>query len=230
MNHLSFPEMMKLSEKGIINKCFAKLKDRFPVCMSCVFGMSHHRPWQSKGTPGTIRKDSKTYPGDCVSIYQLVSAQPGMIPKISGYLTNMIIWGATVFVDNVSEFTHISLMRYITLDDTMLAITSFERLANDGGVTTKSYRADNGRFVDKGFHSAVQEINQTITLCAVGGHHKNRIIEKNIKELTVIARTLLLHSMRHWPKYTTRMMWLFALKEAAVLLNKLYVRAYGRRN
>ena len=99
--------------------------------MSCVFGMSHRRPWQPKGTPVTISKDSETEPADCVRIDQLVSAQPGLIPQISGYLENMRIWGATVFVDHVSDFNHVALMRYITLDETLLAKTSFERLEND---------------------------------------------------------------------------------------------------
>ena len=78
MNHLRIPAMMKILEKGIINKQFAKLKDRFPICMSCIFGMSQRQPWQSK--PGTIRKYSETETGDCVSIDQLVSAQPVLIP------------------------------------------------------------------------------------------------------------------------------------------------------
>ena len=84
----------------------------------------------------------------------------------------MRIWGATVFVDHVSDYTHVALMRDLTLDETLLAKTYFERLANERGVAIKAYRADNGSFSDKGFHDAVQDINQTITLCAVGGHHQ----------------------------------------------------------
>ena len=79
MNHLPFPEIMKLLDKGIINKRFVKIKYRLPVCMSCIFGVSHRRPWQSKVTPGTIRKYSETDYGGCVSIDQLFSAQPGLI-------------------------------------------------------------------------------------------------------------------------------------------------------
>ena len=119
MNHLPFPEMMKLLEKRRINKRFAKLKKRLPVYMSCFFGMSHRRPWRSKDTPVTIRKDIETEPGNCVSIDHLVYAQPGLIPQKSGYMTNMRIWGATIFVDNVSDFTHVALMRYLTLDETL---------------------------------------------------------------------------------------------------------------
>ena len=34
-----------------------------------------------------------------------------------------------------------------------------------------------GGFTDTGFHSAAQESNQTITFCAVGGHHQNGVFE-----------------------------------------------------
>ena len=93
----------------------------------------------------------------------------------------MRIWGATVFVDHVSDYTHVALMRDLNLDKAILAKTSFERLENDVGVAIKAYIAHNGRFADKGFHDAVQDSNQTITLCAVGGHHQNGIVEINIK-------------------------------------------------
>ena len=142
----------------------------------------------------------------------------------------MRIWGAAVFVDHVSDYTHVVLMRDLTLDETLLTKTSLERLSNDRGVAIKSYRADNGRFAYKGFHDAVQDSNQTITFCAVGGHHQNVIVERNIKELTLIARTLLLHAIRHWPEYITTMMWLFDLKEAAFRLNKFSIWTDGRSN
>ena len=41
MNHLPLPAMIKLAENGNIDKSFAELKNRQPVCMSCVFGRSH---------------------------------------------------------------------------------------------------------------------------------------------------------------------------------------------
>jgi hypothetical protein len=63
-------------------------------------------------------------------------------------------------------------MRDLTLDKTLLAKASFERHANEGGVTINSYRADNGRFADSGFQQAIKDCNQKITYCAVGAHHQ----------------------------------------------------------
>ena len=230
LNHVPFPTLIRMALAGRINKKFAKLRERVPVCMSCIFGMSHRKPWRSKAAPGSIRKDSETEPGDCISIDQLVSAQAGLIPQMSGYLTNMRIWGATVFVDHVSDYVYVALMRDLTLDETLLAKTSFERHAQDGGVRIKAYRADNGRFADQGFRDAVSGSDQQITYCAVGAHHQNGIVERRIKELTLIGRTLLLHAVRHWPGYITTMMWPFALKEAAYRLNKLSIDQDGCSN
>ena len=186
MNHLPLLPMIKLAKNGNIDKRFAKLKNRQPVCISCVFGRSRRQPWRSKKTPGAIYKEIETEHGDCVSIDQIVSAQSGIIPQMSGYLTNTRIWGATVFVDHASDYTHVALMRDLTLDETILAKTSFERLENDRGVAIKAYRADNGRFSDKGFHDTVQDSNQTITVCAVGAHHQNGIVERKIKVSSLI--------------------------------------------
>ncbi len=146
---------------------------------------------------------------------------------MTGFLTNLRIWGATIFVDHFSDYVFVALMRDLTLDETLLAKTSFERHANEGGVNSESYCADNGRFADSGFQQAVKDCNQKITHCPVKAHHQNGIVERRIKELTLISRTLLLHAKCHWPDYVTTMMWPFALKEAAYRLNWLSLRSDG---
>ena len=60
-------------------------------------------------------------PGDGVYVDQIVSAQPGLIPKISGFLTSKRLWGATTSVDHVSDYVYVHLMRDLTLDETLLA-------------------------------------------------------------------------------------------------------------
>ncbi len=80
-----------------------------------------------------------------------VSAQPGLVPQMSGFLTNLRIWGATIFVDHFSDYVYAALMRDLTLDETLLAKTAFERHASEGGISISSYRADNSRFADSGF-------------------------------------------------------------------------------
>jgi hypothetical protein len=91
MNHLPFPAMITLAENKRINKKFVRLKHRLPICMSCIFGTSHCKPCRTKGAHGSICKDSDNAPGKCVSMDQLVSAQPGLIPQVAGFLMNLRI-------------------------------------------------------------------------------------------------------------------------------------------
>ena len=97
---------------------------------------------------------------------------------MAGFLTNLRIWGATVFMDHFSDYDYVALMRDLTLHKNLLAKTAFERHANKGGVSISAYRADNGRFSDAGFQKAIKDANQTITFCAVGAHHQNGIANR----------------------------------------------------
>jgi hypothetical protein len=54
---------------------------------------------------------------------------------MAGIFTNLCIWGATIFVDHFSDYVFVALMRDLTLDKTLLAKSSFERHANEGGVS-----------------------------------------------------------------------------------------------
>jgi hypothetical protein len=54
LSHLPFPAMIVLAEKGKIKKKFARLKLCLPICMSCIFGKAHRKPWRSKGSKGSI--------------------------------------------------------------------------------------------------------------------------------------------------------------------------------
>jgi hypothetical protein len=125
---------------------------------------------------------------------QMISAKPGLIPQMADFLTNMRIWGATIFVDHYLDYIFVALMHDLTLDETLLATSSFERHANEGGVSIIFYRADNRQFADAGFQQAIKDSNQKITYCTVRAHHQHGIVEQQIKELTLISRTLLLHA------------------------------------
>ena len=67
-------------------------------------------------------------PGDGVSVDQIVSAQPGLIPQMSGFLTSKRLWVATTFVDHVSDYVYVHIIRDLTLDETLLAKEATEKL------------------------------------------------------------------------------------------------------
>lgn len=105
---------------------------------------------------------------------------------MAGFLTSDRTWGATTFCDHVSDFVYVHLMRNFTLEETLLAKKAYEKLLAQAGRKAKHYQADNGRFSDVGFQNYI-----------VGAHHQNGIIENKNKQLTLGARTLLLHGIRY---------------------------------
>ena len=92
------------------------------MCVVCQFGQAHCRPLRVKGKKiESICRPEQTIPGDGVSVDQIVSAQPGLVPQMPGFLTSKRLWGAATFVDHVSDYVYEHLMRDLTLDETLLA-------------------------------------------------------------------------------------------------------------
>ncbi len=87
--------------------------------MACLFGQAHKCPWRSKSKQKhPIRKPTDDAPGKRSSLDQMVS---GLIPQMSGRLTNLRIMGATVFVDHYSDHVYVYLMKDLTLSETLMA-------------------------------------------------------------------------------------------------------------
>ncbi len=179
-------------------------------------------------TQSTIRKASDNHPGATVSVDQMISAQTGLIPQISGHLTWAWIWAATISIDHCSDLVHVHLMCDQTQDSTLDAKASFERMANLHNVQVQLYHSDNGQFAEKRFLEEVRHCNHEILFCAVGAHNQNGLIECKIKDLMLITQTLLLHTKRHWPEMITTMLWQQALKAAETHLNHLSMNANGK--
>jgi hypothetical protein len=115
----------------------------------------------------------------------MVSAQPGLIPQMSGHLSNLCIMAARIFVDHFSDHVYVYLMKDLMLSETLLAKHAYERFLASLGIESKAYHADNGQFADKGFRDDCISSNQTITFCRLESHHQNGIAERKIKDITL---------------------------------------------
>jgi len=91
---------------------------------------------------GSIRNANETQPCDGTSVDQIVSAQPGLIPQMAGFLTSNRIWGTTNFCDHTSDFVYVHLMRNFTLEETLLAKRAYEKVLRQAGRTAKHYHAE----------------------------------------------------------------------------------------
>ncbi len=85
---LAIQQILMLAKRGCLPKILLKLQDKLPLCVACQFGNSHHCPWCTKGKKKWLySKAGSNKPGDRVSVDQIISAQPGLIPQMAGFLT-----------------------------------------------------------------------------------------------------------------------------------------------
>jgi hypothetical protein len=82
---------MTMAEQGEIPKCLAATKGWCPICVACLFGLAHKQLWRPKSKQKhPIWKLTDDASGKQASLNQMVSAQPGLIPQMSGHLTNLL--------------------------------------------------------------------------------------------------------------------------------------------
>ena len=104
---------------------------------------------------------------------------------------------------------------------TSKTVEDFEQEAESLGFKIKHYRTDNAPFRCKGFDEHIQHNCQTIDFSGVGAHHENAVAERNIKTVTWLARTMLLHAMIMWPDRADPTLWPFALDYAVYMWNRM---------
>ena len=149
--------MDKLVANNLLPKKFKTLKGKPVMCPPCMFGRMRKRAWRTKGVHHkSIRKKQDNFPGAKISTDQLVVAQPGLVPRISGRHTNERICGATGFLDHHTNYSYSILQTSLDGDQTLNAKLSFKSHAHSCGMKIRAYRADNGRFAEKSFLDAIQ--------------------------------------------------------------------------
>jgi hypothetical protein len=90
---------------------------------------------------------------------------------MAGFLTSKRIWGYTTFVDHVSDYIDVHLMKDFTIMETYLGKLAFKKLCAKADCSVEHYQANNGQFSDKELLAACNNLNQTIEFCGVGAHH-----------------------------------------------------------
>ena len=125
--HASKQQMLRMAEFNLIPKELLYFKNKpAPLCVSCEFSRARKRSSHSSRT-GPLRKPSQNFPGAAVSMDQLVSAQPGLVPQVGGHLTRDRIWAVNIAVDHYSDFHKAVLMRGTTELETLDAKLATEK-------------------------------------------------------------------------------------------------------
>ena len=97
-----------------------------------------------------------------ISIDQMVSVQPGLIPRATGALTHKSFWAATSLMDHYFEYFYAHFMRATSDEETLWAKEAYEHLESTHWARLCAYREDIGRFTDTQFKETVQTYGQQI--------------------------------------------------------------------
>ena len=145
--HLPYRILFWLSSLRFLPKLLIESRNKPPLFVACQLGQSHRRPWQTKVKKnGSIQRTKQTTPGDGVSVDHIVSAQPGLIPHMSGFITNQRLLSAPTFLNHVSNYVYVHLMRDLFLTDTLLAKSAMENVMAQARQTIKHYHTNNDQF------------------------------------------------------------------------------------
>jgi hypothetical protein len=204
-----------LASEGGLPKQLAECK--VPICPRCMYGKLTRQPWRVKSQTSQIAEKAN-YPGECVSLDQMVLTVRGLIAQLKGILTRQSYQIAPIFVD------HASVVHFQTCASSLQTVQAkheFERPASGTGVTIKRCHCDNGRFVDNMWTKNMKLKNQEISLCGTYAHHQNGKVEKRIRDLQELARTSLLHARTRWSEAINSFLWPYALRKGAVDFNTI---------
>ena len=215
--HISFAKLRIMANKGIIPKKFATCD--IPVCQACAYAKMIRKPWRNKPKNEALINNKTLRPGDVISVDQLVSPVPGFIAQMTGKLTVKRYRYATVFVDQASRVGYTHLQKSADADETVEAKVAFEAFMDSMGILVKAYHADNGIFRAHKWTQACAEQKQRLTFAGVNAHHQNGMAERRIRELQEMARTMMVHANRRWPRCFSTMLWPYALRMANHVYN-----------
>ena len=89
----------------------------------------------------------------------------------------------------------VALMMDITAELTLVVKKEFEHRCAVRGVKVEHYHAYNGIFAEPAWINECKRCKQDLTFCGVGAHHQNGISKRRIKDITLILRTMLFHTI-----------------------------------
>jgi hypothetical protein len=142
LGHLPFSRLKQLTINGKIPKKLAEVVP--PKCAGCLFGAMTKIPLRGKETKASHEVFVATKPGECVSVDQMTSTEPGFYAQLKGRLTKKRYRCATIFVDHFSRLRYVHPQADDTSVETIAPKCAFESFAAEHGVRILHNHCNNG--------------------------------------------------------------------------------------
>ena len=185
---------------GKMCETMGKHSVRIPKCAACQYGKQERNTKEGskqvkfEEREGILKKN-KLEPGDLVFTDQFESRIPGMVFSDRGTKVTVHTYkGGTLFVDAATCRIKAFCQSSFTAEETIQSKLTFEKQSYGEGVTIKAYSSINGVYQAKDFMNELLKKGQGIKCSGVGGHHHNGVAENAIKNVTKIARTMMINA------------------------------------
>jgi GAG-pre-integrase domain len=195
-----------------------------PRCDACQYAKQKRRSSSTdikrpiKAQEGGI-SNNVLQPGQRVSLDLFQSTILGRLPNTKGKESDDEKYsGGAIFHDIASKFVFVRHQSNLTCAETVTSKHSFERYADEFGISIKEYLSDNHPFRSQGFVQDCVNSGQKQTFSGVGAHHQNRV-ERTWQTLLWWTRAMMQHFILHWPQEARLELWPFALDYAVWIWN-----------
>ena len=178
---------------------------------------------QARSLPLYETENDHLIPGQQVSVDHFVCSTKSCWLKSTGKtIASEKYTRGRLFNDHASGYVHVEFQVHLNTHETLQAKENFELFCRDHGVVPQSYLSDNAKcFTSKEFTEKLLLFEQVIRFAGVGAHHHNGNAERSIRTIMSIARTMMLHSVIHWPDVSDVTIWPMAVSHAAFLHNHM---------
>jgi hypothetical protein len=168
-------------------------------------------------------KEDTIQPGDHLHLDQYKSAVLGHLPHTMGREKSSLKYsGGLIAVDASSGKVFVRHQVSLASGESIQAMHAIVQDARENGICICSVHTNNAPFNTSEFRNYIaHELGATQPFSGVRAHHQASIAERAIGMITSWARTMMLHSIIHWPDSANLELWLFAMDHAVYLWNSL---------
>ena len=218
LGHTGFAKLKTMARKGIIPKYLANAQT--PKCMACMYSQATRKQWRTKRMKQWMDGSKAKYPGNIVSVDQLISPTPGLIAQTTGRLMKDKYKVATVYVDQFTGYGFVHLQRSHGAKETLESKAAFEAVSRQHGVKIEAYHADSGVFKSHEWMMECRRCKQHLTFAGVQTHHTNGKAERRIRYLQDRARSMIIHAQKQWGLIGIVYLWPYATRIANEAINE----------
>jgi hypothetical protein len=163
------------------------------MCHTCELAKAKRRAKKSSFQTKTAERDGALKTGNLkdganVSLHHSESRLLGRTYDSYGKPSSTKFKGGTLYVEHASG-------------EKIRGKQSFEKMCMDNGVVVQDYLTDSRTFKANNFFEQIKQTQKMMHFCGTNAHHQNGVAEREIQEISNMARAMILHANIHLERW-----------------------------